>query len=303
MPKDNRIKDVLSFYTGLGAGDLDQPDLPISDRDDEIDAISSLGNMLRQELRSINLGAGDFLLDRFPMMAFVLGEHNKIRKANRQAHRCLGYEPGTLVGSSLAALLEDGPALQLEQLTRLFPVDGSPLQVFGSLYMAHGRLPVQLDISKMDERPGEYLVLARETGLDATRDWIRQCIRASQDIGERAKLAEALRVLSPQEGVNPAIAESGITPREMDVLELLSDGLTMEEIAVRFERSLGTVHTHKENLFAKFQVDKVSSLIQHANDLQLIGKFRYGVDGWRKDLEIGRAVRERKKRAVAGWKL
>lgn len=46
-----------------------------------------------------------------------------------------------------------------------------------------------------------------------------------------------------------------LTPREYDVLQLLSEGLSDKDIATRLFVSKATIHTHMANLLSKLQVD------------------------------------------------
>lgn len=62
-----------------------------------------------------------------------------------------------------------------------------------------------------------------------------------------------------------------ITRREKEVLELIADGLTNNEIAARLFISVSTVDTHRKNLLAKFEAKNIASLIKHAVQLNIIG--------------------------------
>ncbi|HEU4470122.1 MAG TPA: response regulator transcription factor [Flavisolibacter sp.] len=61
-----------------------------------------------------------------------------------------------------------------------------------------------------------------------------------------------------------------LTRREKEVLELIADGLTTQEIADRLFVSATTVETHRKNLLLKFEVRNVASLVKNAMKLQLI---------------------------------
>lgn len=61
-----------------------------------------------------------------------------------------------------------------------------------------------------------------------------------------------------------------ITRREMEVLLLIADGLTNNEIASKLFISITTVDTHRKNLLAKFEVKNTASLIRMAAQIQLI---------------------------------
>lgn len=62
-----------------------------------------------------------------------------------------------------------------------------------------------------------------------------------------------------------------ITRREKEVLELIADGLTNNEIASKLFISVSTVDTHRKNLLAKFESKNVASLIKQAVQLNIIG--------------------------------
>jgi DNA-binding NarL/FixJ family response regulator len=61
-----------------------------------------------------------------------------------------------------------------------------------------------------------------------------------------------------------------ITRREKEVLLLIADGLTNNEIAVKLFISITTVETHRKNLLSKFEVKNTASLIRMATQFQLI---------------------------------
>ena len=62
-----------------------------------------------------------------------------------------------------------------------------------------------------------------------------------------------------------------ITTREKEVLELIAEGLTNNEIAQKLFISVSTVDTHRKNLLAKFEAKNIASLIKIAMQFQLIG--------------------------------
>ncbi len=62
-----------------------------------------------------------------------------------------------------------------------------------------------------------------------------------------------------------------ITRREKEVLELIADGLTNNEIAAKLFISVSTVDTHRKNLLAKFESKNIASLIKTAVQMNIIG--------------------------------
>jgi DNA-binding CsgD family transcriptional regulator len=61
-----------------------------------------------------------------------------------------------------------------------------------------------------------------------------------------------------------------ITPRELEVLALMAEGLSNQEIADRLFVSLNTVKTHASNVFSKLDVQRRTQAIQRAKDLGLL---------------------------------
>lgn len=61
-----------------------------------------------------------------------------------------------------------------------------------------------------------------------------------------------------------------LTRREKEVLELIADGMTNNEIAAKLFISVTTVDTHRKNLLAKFDARNIASLIKSAMQMQLI---------------------------------
>ena len=61
-----------------------------------------------------------------------------------------------------------------------------------------------------------------------------------------------------------------LTRREKEILQLIADGLTNNQIAQQLYISLHTVDSHRKNLLAKFDVNNTAILIKMAVKYQLI---------------------------------
>ncbi len=62
----------------------------------------------------------------------------------------------------------------------------------------------------------------------------------------------------------------GITPREMEILELIASGLSNKEIAERVHVSENTVKTHSSRVFDKLGARRRTQAVQMAKDQRLI---------------------------------
>ena len=66
------------------------------------------------------------------------------------------------------------------------------------------------------------------------------------------------------------LAKSGISKREWEVLALIAEGLSNQQIADRLFVSLNTVKTHSSNLFFKLEVKRRTEAIQKGKKLGLL---------------------------------
>lgn len=63
----------------------------------------------------------------------------------------------------------------------------------------------------------------------------------------------------------------GLSGRELEVLQLMAEGLSNQEIADRLFLSLPTIKTHSSNLFLKLDVKRRTQAVEKARQLGLIG--------------------------------
>ncbi|MFA6150696.1 MAG: response regulator transcription factor [Chitinophagaceae bacterium] len=62
----------------------------------------------------------------------------------------------------------------------------------------------------------------------------------------------------------------GLSPREIELLEQLKNGLTYEQLAANMYISIGTVRKHIENVYRKLQVNNKVNAVKVATDNRLI---------------------------------
>lgn len=75
------------------------------------------------------------------------------------------------------------------------------------------------------------------------------------------------------------LRQLGISSREWEVLQLIAEGLSNQEIARTLFISLNTVKTHTSNLFAKLDVQRRTQAVQRAHSLGLLKEQRPSVRG------------------------
>ena len=81
-----------------------------------------------------------------------------------------------------------------------------------------------------------------------------------------------VQVPAPSEFVRDAgkVESLGITPRELEILELIAQGLSNKEIADRVFVSENTVKTHSSRVFDKLGAKRRTQAVQLGKELRLI---------------------------------
>jgi DNA-binding CsgD family transcriptional regulator len=78
-------------------------------------------------------------------------------------------------------------------------------------------------------------------------------------------------IADPNFKLDPATLDRlGISNREYEVLELIAQGLSNQEIADKLFVSRNTVKTHSSNLFLKLNAKRRTQAIQKAKELRLL---------------------------------
>lgn len=100
---------------------------------------------------------------------------------------------------------------------------------------------------------------------NATLEELEMAIKTVDQGGIYLSLEAELTVQKNDTSIIPII-----TRREKEVLLLIAEGMTNNEIALKLFISTTTVDTHRKNLLTKFEVKNTASLIRMATQLQLI---------------------------------
>jgi len=100
---------------------------------------------------------------------------------------------------------------------------------------------------------------------NATREELTEAIETVMQGREFLSLEAAATIKRNEDSKIPLI-----TRREKEVLALISEGLTNNEISEKLFISSTTVNTHRTNLLAKFEVKNTATLIRLAAQYQFI---------------------------------
>jgi DNA-binding NarL/FixJ family response regulator len=108
--------------------------------------------------------------------------------------------------------------------------------------------------------------LLKSSTLEALSEGVRTVVSggAALDVSIAGFILKTLQTkLAPQEINNV------LTPRELEILTLLSDGLVKKEIGNRLDISFATVDTHIRHIYEKLNVQNAPSAVRKAFNLGL----------------------------------
>jgi LuxR family transcriptional regulator, maltose regulon positive regulatory protein len=169
--------------------------------------------------------------------------------------------PPLLASAALAAGLMAMADARLEEARRhledavdLFERSGAPFEV----------ARVRLDLARIMERLGRVDEAMKE--VDRALDHLTR-------LGARVEIINARRIhdrLHAPAPVQKPATTSGLTGREVEILRLISSGLSNQAIADRLNISEHTVHRHVANTLSKLDVPSRSAAVAHAARLGLL---------------------------------
>jgi DNA-binding CsgD family transcriptional regulator len=82
-------------------------------------------------------------------------------------------------------------------------------------------------------------------------------------------MLECMRKKGPASDVPQTIRER-LTPREREIVQLLSEGKSSKEVAVILGISVKTSETHRSNVMRKLEIHSVSQLVRYAVRNQIV---------------------------------
>jgi ATP/maltotriose-dependent transcriptional regulator MalT len=119
----------------------------------------------------------------------------------------------------------------------------------------------------VDEGPAMARLLSEAAALGMKPDYIGRLLAAFPRTEDRGQKTEPLHsVLSPQ---SASLVEP-LSQRELEVLHLISQGLSNREISERLFLALDTVKGHNQKIFSKLQVQRRTEAVARARELGLV---------------------------------
>ena len=102
-------------------------------------------------------------------------------------------------------------------------------------------------------------------------------LEALSAIGNNQKYLcrEAIEVLLNERQASVKNSNIHLTKKELEVIQLLAQGLTTKDIAARLFLSIHTVNTHRKNILNKLCINNTSELIMYAVKAGIIDTTEY----------------------------
>ncbi len=105
--------------------------------------------------------------------------------------------------------------------------------------------------------------------INLAKPGVRTVIVEKEVIREREVYIERTTTSTPDEKEIARLG-LGLSSRELEVLQLMSEGLTNAEIGARLFLSLNTIKTHTSRLFEKLDVTRRTQAVDKAKKLNII---------------------------------
>ena len=195
----------------------------------------------------------------------------------------------TLVRAGMRALLNELPDMEVvaetgdgQEALRLIAEKRPDLALIDISMPGLNGLDLAARVSK--EHPGTRIVIL---SMHVADEFVRRALLSGAagyvvKNADRAELEMALRAvargdmwLSP--GVSRRVAEAYanapervegpfevLTPRQLEVLQLIAEGLSTKEIAARLDLGVKTVETHRAELMQRLGIHGVAGLVRYA---------------------------------------
>jgi LuxR family maltose regulon positive regulatory protein len=123
----------------------------------------------------------------------------------------------------------------------------------------------------VDEGPAMATMLQAAHARGIAPDYVARLLAAfpERDTETRRQEAKEIGSLSPSLPISLSLAEP-LSQRELEVLHLISQGLSNREISERLFLALDTVKGHNQKIFSKLQVQRRTEAVARARELGLL---------------------------------
>ncbi|MFN2236652.1 MAG: response regulator transcription factor [Anaerolineales bacterium] len=118
----------------------------------------------------------------------------------------------------------------------------------------------------LDEGPLMADLLCQDLSLGMAQDYFRRLLAAFPT-------AESVRAASLQKQPSGDVLIENLCEQEIEVLQLIAEGLTNQEIVKRLYLSLNTIKVHTRNIYSKLDVNSRTQAVAKAKSLGILPAF------------------------------
>lgn len=235
-----------------------------------IDNLAYISNMLGSALRrtSVSREYVSVILQLCPVPAFLINANGVVEEASEAAARLLGHRRVDLISRSISKFL---PAEFNIQSAR-----GEQLMV--RLLTNNGRrVPVHFVAAELPHDWGrnDMIVVAQPIDAQSIYAFMKLAHLFNPDPGLQQRLNKTLPLMSPRPVVNPWRMELKITNQDLEILRLLVEEMSNEEIGSELGIHRSTAARRVDSLKKRFGVKKNSKLVFLCCEYRLLGELAY----------------------------
>ena len=111
-------------------------------------------------------------------------------------------------------------------------------------------------------RAGANGYITKEEGAEKAIEAIRLLMRGQHFLSQKVSAKIVGKLVGG--GTQPQAVHESLSDRELEVLEMLGEGLGSREIAEKLKLSIKTIESHREHLKEKLHLDSAPELVRYA---------------------------------------
>jgi len=206
-----------------------------------------------------------------PRRVFIVDDHPVMRAGVRQlieAEQDLAVcGEADSVNSALEAIAKTSPDVALVDITLR---QSNGLDLIKDLQIRHPKLPV-LVLSMHDEafyaervlRAGARGYIAKAEGSTKIVEGLRKVLDGGVFVSQRVASSMVSKIVAGSADAG-SFSVDRLSDRELQIFELIGQGLQTRDIAQQLHLSPKTVEAHREHIKAKLDMDNASELLAYA---------------------------------------
>jgi ATP/maltotriose-dependent transcriptional regulator MalT len=118
--------------------------------------------------------------------------------------------------------------------------------------------------------PPEQFAAAGQRGRQSDLGQVVAGLQVELELSQEHEAAENIQLISRQNGHSAQPLVEPLTPRELEVLQLIANGLTNQQMADQLIVSVGTAKWYTSQIYSKLNVSSRTQAVARARELELL---------------------------------